>query len=274
MSNEERDNSLYKYPNSFVLKNKFDLHDPQELDRAERLAVRVRVEQGVPSGSFDLKHLQAIHKHLFQDVYEWAGELRKTNIAKSHWFMPHDRIEMAMSDVTKRLRAGNYLKDLKTDQFAKQAGIIIGDVNHIHPFREGNGRTQMQYLKQLGNEANHKIDLTRFEKRDWIEASKDANEAKYEKMQECIAASIDKGQDRSPQERSFEAIKKRYQTSLEKEISNAKSEEAQNNSAGRLETAARARTAALAKMGENVVVPTGTPVERDKSKSQDQGQER
>ncbi len=61
---------------------------------------------------------------------------------------------------------------------------------------------------------------------------------------------------------------------LEKEISNAKSEEAQNKRAGRLETATRARIAALAKMAENIVVPTGAPVEHDKSQSQDQGQER
>ena len=76
MRNSEKDQKLYTYPNSPVLRNKLDLRDADALERAERLLVQQRIEEGIPRGNFSLDHLQAIHRHLFQDVYEWAGDIR------------------------------------------------------------------------------------------------------------------------------------------------------------------------------------------------------
>ncbi|MEP0392648.1 MAG: hypothetical protein ABJ205_00845 [Erythrobacter sp.] len=76
MSHEERDTALYRYPDSSVLRNKLDIRDKAELNRAERLLVTQRQRGDIPKGKFDLDHICAIHNHLFQDVYNWAGEPR------------------------------------------------------------------------------------------------------------------------------------------------------------------------------------------------------
>ncbi|MBO6764040.1 Fic family protein [Maricaulis sp.] len=187
MNNETRDKALYRYPDSDILKNKLNLRDTDSLNKAERRLVVMRIREGSPTGNFDLQHLQAIHRHLFQDLYEWAGQLRQVDIGKGgHWFMPKERLESGMADIHRRLCEQNRLKGLSADAFADKAGIILGDVNHLHPFREGNGRTQTQYLKQLAAQAGHSIDLRRMHKQKWIEASRASNVAEYAPISACI----------------------------------------------------------------------------------------
>lgn len=190
MNNEERDKALYRYPNSRILRNKLKIRQAESLDEAERKLVTQRLLENVPKGNFDLKHLQLIHKHLFQDIYEWAGELRQVDIAKSDWFLPYDRIEMGVNDVHKRLRKQNFLKGLKISEFSVRAGHILGDINYAHPFREGNGRTQMQYLKQLCEQAGHPIDLTKLSRDSWIDASIKSTRGDYGPMATEIGNAI------------------------------------------------------------------------------------
>lgn len=194
MSGEELDERLYKYPGTDVLRNKLGIRDTVALDYAERRLARQRIEEGCPSGQFDLAHLQAIHRHLFQDIYEWAGEIREVPLRKGDsQFFPPSRIGMAMQDVHKRLVKQNYLHGLDRTAFAKEAGTIIGDINLVHPFREGNGRTQLQCLQQLGVKAGHIIRLSEIDPKQWIEASKHANRATpdYELMRECIGRALE-----------------------------------------------------------------------------------
>ncbi len=77
-----RDVDPYVYPGTHVLRNRLGITDARKLDRIERRLVGDRIAEGVPLGSFDLAHLRAIHRHLFQDVYDWAGELRTVEIFK------------------------------------------------------------------------------------------------------------------------------------------------------------------------------------------------
>lgn len=192
MNNEDRDRQLYKYSGGEVLKNKLNIRDVSVLNRAERRLVVIRIRQGAPMGDFALAHLRAIHRHLFQDIYEWAGELRRTEIAKGgRWFMPCDRLESGMADIHRRLIAQNRLRDLGRDEFAAQAGVIIGDVNYLHPFREGNGRTQTQYLKQLATQAGHRLELRRMNGEAWMNASRRANDGDYGPMGVCIRTMLD-----------------------------------------------------------------------------------
>jgi hypothetical protein len=72
----------YVYPGTSILKNRLGIRKLSELDRVERQFVRERIMEGIPRGDFDLKHLQAVHHHLFQDVYEWAGQIRTVEISK------------------------------------------------------------------------------------------------------------------------------------------------------------------------------------------------
>jgi len=173
----------YLYPGTSVLRNRLGLTDPGQLDKVERRLVAQRIAEGAPTGGFDLAHLRAIHQHLFQDVYEWAGELRTVEIAKGgHQFQFREFIETGMADVHRRLEKADFLRGLSGGAFAEAAGPIMGDVNYVHPFHEGNGRTQLQYLEQLAAQAGHPIDLARIEPERWLEASRASHGGDYEPM--------------------------------------------------------------------------------------------
>jgi cell filamentation protein len=153
--------------------------------------VTQRIKDGAPTGSFDLAHLQSILRNLFKDFYDWAGELRTVEINKGgHQFQFRQYIHTGMADVHRRLRAANYLKDRSPIEFARVAAVIIGDVNYVHPFREGNGRTQMQYLKQLAARAGHELDLALIKPKAWTEASKASFAADYSLMADAIGQTI------------------------------------------------------------------------------------
>jgi cell filamentation protein len=112
-----------------------------------------------------------------------AGELRTVEISKgAQQFQFRKFIETGMADVHGRLVRSRLLKGLTTADFATQAAVILGDINFIHPFREGNGRTQLQYLKQLAAHAGHTLDLTRIDGPRWIAASIASHAADYGPM--------------------------------------------------------------------------------------------
>ncbi len=175
---------------SGVLKNRFGITDQKTLDRVEREWVVQRITEGCPTGDFDLDHLRAIHRHLFQDIFDWAGEIRTVELAKNgDQFQLMAFIGMGMKDVHVRVLQQSYLKGLNIKTFAQHAAQIVGDVNYVHPFREGNGRTQLQYLKQLAERAGHPLDITMF-KDEWITASRASHQGDYGLMAASIEAAI------------------------------------------------------------------------------------
>jgi cell filamentation protein len=185
------DLDAYLYPGTDLLRNKLNIDDAEKLDHAERLHASSRALSGSPDGKFDLAHLQAIHQHLFQDVYEWAGKLRSVFMTKGDSvFMPPDRIEMGMGNVHQRLVEADFLRNTDPWEFSAKAAEIIGNINHAHPFREGNGRTQLEYLRQLGEQAGHVIDLTKINGPAWIQASIDANFGSCGAMNDQIRQAI------------------------------------------------------------------------------------
>ncbi|MBI1492016.1 Fic/DOC family protein [Halocynthiibacter styelae] len=178
-------------PDHTVLRNKWGLKDAEFLNEIERELVATRTTRGMPEGDFDLKHLQAMHFRMFQDIYDWAGEIRTVEINKGgDQFQFRRFIETGMDDVHRRVVAADYLKGSTPDAFSETAGELIGDINHIHPFREGNGRTQMQYLKQLSEKAGHDIDLKSIDRDAWITASRQSHQADYTGLQTCIRGAL------------------------------------------------------------------------------------
>ncbi|MGH6863157.1 MAG: Fic/DOC family protein [Methylocella sp.] len=152
-----------------------------------------RATEGIPTGDFDLAHLQVIHRHLYQDVYDWAGEIRTVEISKGgHQFIFRQYIQNGMADVHRRIVAANYFEGAARETFAVEAGSIMGDVNYVHPFRDGNGRAQLFYLKQLSLAAGHPLDLDHIDSVAWIEASKRAHQADYDSMTQAIRAALDR----------------------------------------------------------------------------------
>jgi cell filamentation protein len=116
----------YVYPGTSVLRNRFGIVDPEKLDKVERRYAIQRSRRGVPIGAFDLAHLRAIHRHLFQDIYDWAGELRTLEISKGgNQFQFRQYIPTGMADVHRRLTRANFLKRLPAGEFAREAGTIM-----------------------------------------------------------------------------------------------------------------------------------------------------
>lgn len=183
----------YCYPPDYtVLRNRLGLRDATQLDRAERRLVTQRAIEPLPKGDFDLAHLRALHRHLFQDVFEWAGDIRTVEISKGgSQFQFRQYIETGMMDVHRRIQTHNYLRNLPADQFASLAGEIIGDINYVHPFREGNGRAQLFFFKQLAEQAGHSVDLTQIEQSTWMAASRLAHQGDYGPLAACLSLSID-----------------------------------------------------------------------------------
>lgn len=191
----------YTCLDSEVLRNKLGIEDAQYLAEVERQLVQARLEEGTPEGKFDFDHLKAIHRHLFQDLYGWAGEVRTVEIAKGGTqFMPRHFIETGMADVHSRLEKAGYLQGLAPEAFAEKASEIIGDVNHAHPFREGNGRTQLEYLRQLAEQAGHDFQPDRLNPERWHAASRAAHLGDYQPMASEIGRALELSREREGRE--------------------------------------------------------------------------
>ena len=112
------------------------------------------------SSAFDFDHYKAIHRFIFSDLYEWAGEVRTVNISKkgTH-FTPAESIEHQAALIFGRLRTCNYFKGLSHDKFVEEIVDFYCSTNALHPFREGNGRTQRAFLTQLIRNAGYEINF-------------------------------------------------------------------------------------------------------------------
>src|SRR5712691_4616313 len=143
----------YTYPGSDVLRNIPDIRDPQRLADFEAnatVARLVELDAAHLTGRFDNAHLQAIHKYIFQDVYEWAGQFRTVNISKGgHLFGLAAYLEPALHQILEKLATEHYLIDLDAAAFASRAAWYLGELNAAHPFREGNGRTQREFIREV-----------------------------------------------------------------------------------------------------------------------------
>ena len=135
-----------------------------------------------------MKHLCSIHRQLFQDIYSWAGELRTVDISKGTIFCLVPFIEEQFAFLYRKLRKENFLKDI-TDQkeMAEKLAYYLGEINMIHPFREGNGRTQRIYIEQLCmNNGRFEIDFTEVSKEEMISASVRSAKSDNDLLEELI----------------------------------------------------------------------------------------
>lgn len=139
--------------------NRFGLTDHDELQRRETPLVLRRLlelELKPLSGDFHTRHLLGIHRYLFQDVYDWAGELRTVTISKpGAIFPPPQHLRATLDTIFAELARDKLLKSLNSSDWAKRAAYFLGEINAIHPFREGNGRAQREFIRELGLAAGH-----------------------------------------------------------------------------------------------------------------------
>ncbi len=186
----ERDHR-YCYPHSNVLINKLGIEDADKLHIAEREITSLRIANAkinVIKGDFDLVHLRRIHKYIFGDIYEWAGEIRWVNIAKGNMFCNYEFIEANADSLFKKLKNENYLKDVSKDEIPLRLAYYLSEINVLHPFREGNGRVQRLFIEYLAENVGYSVDFSQVTDKQMIEASAASFLRDYAKMDEIFNA--------------------------------------------------------------------------------------
>jgi len=156
----------YLDPTTGILRNKLGITDAAELAQAEADitgARLTRLAERPITGGFDLAHLQALHKEVFGSLYDWAGQVRTVEIGKDTSFCPARNIPDFAADVFRKLARANHLGGLDQATFSARAADLYGDINALHPFREGNGRTQRAFLSQLAASAGYSISWSRMD---------------------------------------------------------------------------------------------------------------
>lgn len=162
----------YLYPGTPVLANKFGIKNQRQLERTESFFFLLR-SSSVPEGKFDYDHLKSIHRHLFSDVFEWAGEERAIDIAKDNSYFAHSSyIKSSLDKLFSELRKENYLKELAQLYFCERLSYYFNEMNAVHPFREGNGRTQRAFWGALAEKAGYHLDWTTVNREEYIFANK------------------------------------------------------------------------------------------------------
>lgn len=137
-----------------MLINKLELRTQEELDEAELALFLIRTDEQPPAGRCDYSHYMDLHHHLFQDVYDWAGKIRSIRIGKgNNWFCFPEYINREMKRVFTMLHENGGFAGLDPVGFADRAANLLAELNAIHPFREGNGRTQLAFLSLLADNA-------------------------------------------------------------------------------------------------------------------------
>ena len=135
----------YCYPGTTVLRNRAGLRDQAALDAFELDMTTQRASEPLPAGRLGVLHYTAVHRHLFGDVYPWAGKRRKVRISKDRSaFAYPENIDREMSRLFGWLRERRYLRGLPAADFARDAAHFLAELNAIHPFRERNGRTSLR----------------------------------------------------------------------------------------------------------------------------------
>ena len=175
----------YCYPNTNILKNKLNIKDDKILFEKERQLVSLRTAEILENpvkGNFDFEHLKNIHRHLFQDIFEWAGKIRMVDIAKTDLFCLAQHIDNYATDVFGNLVKKNYFLELDYDAKLSELVNLFADINALHPFREGNGRTQREFIEELAKVIGVDLDLTVVSQEDMIIASHDSINGSYDKF--------------------------------------------------------------------------------------------
>ena len=166
-------NSKYCYKNTNILINKLDIRDYKELSKyeakitaAKSLGLRLK---GI-TGNFDKKHYLSIHNYLFEDIYPFAGKLREENISKGEFrFASFEYVEPELERILEQLKKENFLEGTSKKQLAERLAYYLSELNVLHPFREGNGRSTRIWLDMiLKNRIGKVIDWSKIDKEEYL----------------------------------------------------------------------------------------------------------
>ena len=174
----------YCYPESNVLINKLNIQNADTLHTADReiTSLRLAAAKMQPiKGKLDMKHLQKIHGYLFGDIYRWAGKLRHVDIAKGNQFCLAMNLDTYGSNLFNKLEQEHYLIDFE-ESVPHRLAYYLSEINVLHPFREGNGRTQRLFIEYLASVAGYCVDFSQVTAEEMIAASADSFACDYESI--------------------------------------------------------------------------------------------
>lgn len=192
---EYEEDGLYCYPGTYVLKNKLDIRDEAALRTAERRMAAIRGLQMDEDSlflesSFDSAHLRDIHRFLFSDVYEWAGEYRSVNISKGSTFCMYPFIAEQLDELFAKLHRERLLGGLNKDELIVRLAYYLGELNAIHPFREGNGRAQRAFIRRLAYRNGYLLSFADSSNEEMVEASVESFNGDNAKLEALIEKCI------------------------------------------------------------------------------------
>lgn len=171
----DKRNSNYCYKNTNVLINKLDIKDFQKLQTYEAKITAAKLlalrRKGI-IGNFDMEHLNKIHHYLFEDIYPFAGQFRNENIAKDSFrFAEFEYIEPELNKLLNNLKNENYLQGLNKKDLAERLAYYLSELNVLHPYREGNGRTIREFIRELALKNGYILNLSKISPKDFLNAS-------------------------------------------------------------------------------------------------------
>ena len=175
----------YLYPGTDVLRNVPGLRNAEQLTAFEAVKTAHRIYELLNNpvvGRFDPAHLKAIHQRVFRDVFPWAGEFRTAMLGKAEhpgqaptWFTPPHLLEHEAERIFSSLHRANLLRGIPRKAFARHAARLLAEINKLHPFREGNGRTQRLFIDALARQAGHPVYFDVISRERMVQASIEAN---------------------------------------------------------------------------------------------------
>lgn len=153
--------SVYCYDGTDVLKNKLNIRDLAILKKAEEeitVVKQMALYQNPIKGNFTKAHLMNIHKFIFGDIYPFAGKIRKEKISKADtMFYPPNLIDRELDKIFLKIKSEVMLKEKSEDKVFDNLAYVMAELNIIHPFREGNGRTIREFIRLMAKRCGYSL---------------------------------------------------------------------------------------------------------------------
>jgi len=177
------------------LKNKLGIKNEDALTNAEKeiTSIKLLMLYNMPiMDKFDFDNLCNIHKIIFSDIYDWAGKIRKGDFFSkgNSIFCRGKYIPESANKIFSEIFNENYLKGLKKHIFIERMAYYMGEINALHPFREGNGRSLREYFRQLSINANYILDFSETNKEKLLQADIEAFNGKYNELIKILDKAI------------------------------------------------------------------------------------
>lgn len=167
--------SIYCYPDSNVLKNKLNIRENKLLKTAEEeitLIKQMELLKNPIKGNFSKAHLINIHKFIFEDIYSFAGKIRREQISKADtMFYPPNLIDRELDKVFSKIKEKNMLRETDKEKIFDNLAYVMAELNIIHPFKEGNGRSIREFIRLMAKRMGYDLNWGNVDREELLEAS-------------------------------------------------------------------------------------------------------